>query len=94
MTALRTLEHLNTFILHILGAGGALWGCSEALNVRDTNNATSWRVLSLIASLILVFRAFSVVHQQRRDEVHQGPLANGLSSNLLASQRLVAPSRN
>ena len=39
--------------------------------MRDTNNATSWRVISLIASLILAFRTFSVVHQQRRDEVQQ-----------------------
>ena len=49
---------LRKLLLEVLGALGAVWGCSEAWHVRDGSNNDQWRVLSAVVGSLFLARWF------------------------------------
>ena len=50
------LEHAANLVLHVLGGCGAVWGCSEAVGVRDETNRELWRVLARLVGVLFLLR--------------------------------------
>lgn len=45
-----------TFLLEVLGGCGAVWGCSEAFNVRGGPNNDQWRIVSTVVGVFCLLR--------------------------------------
>lgn len=61
-TAPSALDHIERFsamiVLEVFGAGGAIWGFSEACTLRNPENATFWRIQAQIIAVIFCVRFF------------------------------------
>eukprot|EP00581_Thalassiosira_minuscula_P010022 CAMPEP_0183711358 /NCGR_PEP_ID=MMETSP0737-20130205/6885_1 /TAXON_ID=385413 /ORGANISM="Thalassiosira miniscula, Strain CCMP1093" /LENGTH=142 /DNA_ID=CAMNT_0025939851 /DNA_START=496 /DNA_END=924 /DNA_ORIENTATION=- len=83
MTILQWLEVLIVrFILEVVGAVGAIWGCSEILRLRDnvnnaydsTNNkTTTWRAISIAIGVIFLARWMRQLRTFGRSERDKEP---------------------
>lgn len=45
-----------SLILEVFGGVGAVWGCAEAWNLRDSNNGNEWRLVSIIVGTLCLWR--------------------------------------
>jgi len=44
------------FVLEVLGSGGAVWGCTEAIGIRTTDNHEWWRYCAQAATIVFFVR--------------------------------------
>lgn len=49
-------EYGAKFLLEVCGAGGAVWGCSEVLTLRNPSNAERWRLAATSAAVVFLGR--------------------------------------
>ena len=49
-------EYVITFHLEVIGAGGAVWGFSEMVSLRNNENFLFWRYISLCITFIFLIR--------------------------------------
>jgi len=50
------LKYVPSFHLEVIGAGGAVWGFSEMIGLRDNENVLLWRVISVGVTILFLFR--------------------------------------
>ncbi len=48
--------HSSKFVLHVLGGSGAIWGCAEAVTLRNAENVLNWRIASILVGSMFLFR--------------------------------------
>ena len=48
--------HSSKFVLHVLGGAGAIWGCAEAMTLRNANNALEWRIAATSVGTMFLIR--------------------------------------
>ena len=48
--------HSSKFVLHVLGGSGAIWGCAEAVTLRNANNALGWRIAAISVGTMFLLR--------------------------------------
>ena len=48
--------HVSKFILQVLGGGGAVWGSSEVLTLRNAATASEWRIAAIVVGFIFLIR--------------------------------------
>jgi len=48
--------HASKFILQVLGGGGAVWGSSEVLTLRNAATTSEWRIASIVVGCIFLIR--------------------------------------
>jgi hypothetical protein len=48
--------HASKFILNVLGGAGAIWGCAEAVSLRNTHNSMEWRLVAIIVGILFFIR--------------------------------------
>ena len=48
--------HASKFLLQVMGASGAIWGCSEAIALRNSENAMQWRIAAIVVGTIFLIR--------------------------------------
>ncbi|KAL7546631.1 hypothetical protein ACHAWF_009964 [Thalassiosira exigua] len=54
--------HASKFVLHVMGGAGAIWGCAEALTLRNSTNAMQWRLAALaVGGMFLIRWAFQIL---------------------------------
>jgi hypothetical protein len=51
-----TIGILISFILEVLGAAGAIWGSSEAAELRNEDNDRLWQIIALIIGVVAFFK--------------------------------------
>jgi hypothetical protein len=55
--AMKAVEiFLPRFVLEVLGAAGAIWGASEAIGLRNSQNVWFWRTVALTFGFIFLLR--------------------------------------
>ena len=52
----KALDFSIQFILEVIGAGGAIWGGSDAAGFRTKNNEMYWRVAVAVVSVLACIR--------------------------------------
>ena len=48
--------HASKFVLHVLGGAGAIWGCAEAMTLRNLGNAIEWRMAAMSVGTLFLIR--------------------------------------
>jgi hypothetical protein len=54
--------HSSKFVLHVLGGSGAIWGCAEAVTLRNADNALGWRIAAMsVGTMFLIRWVFEIL---------------------------------
>ena len=48
--------HASKFVLNVLGGAGAIWGCAEAMTLRNPGNAMEWRMAAMLVGTLFLIR--------------------------------------
>ena len=48
--------HASKFVLNVLGGSGAIWGCAEAVTLRNAENALKWRIAAILVGTMFLIR--------------------------------------
>lgn len=48
--------HASKFVLNVLGGSGAIWGCAEAVTLRNADNALGWRIAAILVGAVFLMR--------------------------------------
>ena len=48
--------HASKFVLNVLGGAGAIWGCAEAMTLRNPGNAMEWRMAAMSVGALFFIR--------------------------------------
>ena len=63
-TLLQTARHFSVkFVLEVLGAGGAIWGSSEAIGLRNDANRWFFRWLACLVGFVFLVRWVVQLHR-------------------------------
>lgn len=66
-TLLQTARHFSVkFVLEVLGAGGAIWGSSEAIGLRNDENRWFFRWLACLLGFVFLVRWVVQLHRACR----------------------------
>lgn len=63
-------EFSSKLILHVFGSGGAIWGFSEALNLRTPSTIYFWRPTAILVSTVFFIR-WAIQLCKRTNEVRK-----------------------
>lgn len=77
----RMRRFIVEFVLEVLGACGAIWGCSEAVDVRKDDNGDLWRIVSGSVGVV----AFLLFAQARQHSTPLLPRTKALVLEVLGS---------
>lgn len=62
------LHYISSFHLEVLGAGGAVWGFSEMIGLRNEENWLFWRYISSIVTFIFFIRWLLIIKYDLRTD--------------------------
>jgi hypothetical protein len=74
------------FVLEVFGGAGAIWGCSEAVGLRNAANASVWRLIACVVGTIFFGRWLVQLHnflRQSSSRIHQDELQDQDETNSL-----------
>lgn len=69
-------------VLEVFGAGGAIWGSTEALTLRNSETQEFWRKAALVVAAIFVFR-FGLQIQDHLRDIRNGTVSSNDHKNWL-----------
>uniref|UniRef100_A0A7S2XLU2 Uncharacterized protein n=1 Tax=Attheya septentrionalis TaxID=420275 RepID=A0A7S2XLU2_9STRA len=72
-------------VLEVFGGAGAIWGCSEAVGLRNATNVSFWRPLALTVGMIFFYRWVMQVRDyiKHQFEMHEKELQDLAETNSL-----------
>lgn len=54
--------HASNFVLQVLGGAGAIWGCAEAVTLRNFTNTMEWRIAAMsVGAMFLIRWSFQIL---------------------------------